>query len=101
MLYSLTAIGLVSACVFFSSFDANVSVLYLSLGLRGMVKRACKTSGTIWRSVYFRFSLIIIFSILTLCSHFHSGVQGRLTQAEGEDEENVEENKSDGDAMEE
>ena len=38
-------------------FDANVSVLFLSLGLRGMVKRACKTSGTIWQSVYFRFSL--------------------------------------------
>jgi hypothetical protein len=34
-------------------------------------------------------------------SHLYSGVQGRLTQAEGEDEENAEENKSNGDAMEE
>ena len=65
-----------------------------------MVKRACKTSGTIWRSVYFHFSLYIRFQF-KLSSSLHPGVQGRLTQAEGEDEGNAEENKSDGDAMEE
>ena len=41
----------------------NVSVYYLSLGIRGMVKRACKTSGTIWRSVYFHFSLYLWFQL--------------------------------------
>jgi hypothetical protein len=36
---------------------------YLSLGIRGMVKRACKTSGTIWRSVYFYFFYIYGFNL--------------------------------------
>lgn len=44
----------------------NVSVYYRSLGIRGMVKRACKTSGTIWRSVYFHFSIYAWFQFLTL-----------------------------------
>lgn len=42
----------------------NVSVGYLSLGIRGMVKRARKTSGTIWRSVCFSSIMIYLFSIL-------------------------------------
>ena len=72
-LYSPTAIGLVSALRFYFLYalfsDANgpnVSVYHLSLGIRGMVKRACKTSGTIWRSVYFHFSIYAWFQFLTL-----------------------------------
>ena len=53
-----------SKCSSFLYSDANgtnVSYYYLSLGIRGMVKRACKTSGAIWRSVYFHFSLHLWF----------------------------------------
>ena len=72
-LYSPTAIGLVSCSSFFIFYlldiqmlMVNVFVYYLSLGIRGMVKRARKTSGAIWRSVYFSFFSNFIDSIITL-----------------------------------
>ena len=51
--------------IFFALYSngLNASVYFLSLGIRGMVKRACKTSGTIWRSVYFHFYLYLWFQL--------------------------------------
>ena len=66
-----------------------------------MVKRTRKTSGTIWRSVFSFFSIFMVSKYNSLSSSLRSGVQGRLTQTEEDDEGNAEENKSDGDAMEE
>ena len=49
----------------------------------------------------FIFLYIYGFKYNSLSSSLRSGVQGRLTQTEEDDEGNAEENKSDGDAMEE
>ena len=58
-----------------------------------MVKRAYKTSGTIWRFVYFNIFRMVLILIL------RSGVQGRLAQTQGNGED-AEESKGDDDATE-